>query len=180
MGIFDWLSRKQKKPASVADRRRAAPIDKAIARLSVASDEARVAAAMDLLKSSDYEIRAAAASEVARLKIKAVGVWYELANALSDDYESVRQASAKAFWALDGVSYAIRSLRDEHENPAHMNRESALRGIHTLMEVAPEKSSFDDLLKENWQDCPILKRNDLRKSEELPEHKDGDERPECV
>lgn len=180
MGIFDWLRRKQKQPASVAEDRRATPVDNAISRLSVASEEARVGAAMELLKSSDHEVRAAVASEVARLEIKAVGVWYELANALADDHESVRQASAKAFWQLDGVGYAIRSLRDEHENPAHMNRESALRGIHTLMEVAPEKSNFDDLLKENWQDCPILKRNDLSKSEKLPEQKDSDERPECV
>lgn len=180
MGIFDWLRRKQKQPASVAEDRRATPVDNAISRLSVASDEARVGAAMELLKSSDHEVRAAVASEVARLEIKAVGVWYELANALADDHESVRQASAKAFWQLDGVGYAIRSLRDEHENPAHMNRESALRGIHTLMEVAPEKSNFDDLLKENWQDCPILKRDDLSKSEKLPEQKDSDERPECV
>jgi len=180
MGIFDWLRRKQKQPASVAEDRRATPVDNAISRLSVASDEARVGAAMELLKSSDHEVRAAVASEVARLEIKAVGVWYELANALADDHESVRQASAKAFWQLDGVGYAIRSLRDEHENPAHMNSESALRGIHALMEVAPEKSNFDDLLKENWQDCPILKRNDLSKSEKLPAQKDDDERPECA
>lgn len=180
MGIFDWLRRKQKQPASIPERIRTAPIDKAIAKLSEASNEARVSTARDLLKSSDYKIRAAVASEVARLAIKAVGVWYELANALADDYESVRRASAKAFWQLGGVGYAIKSLRDEYENPEHMNRESALRGINTLMEVAPERSNFEDLLKENWQDCPILKRNDLDKSEKLPVQKDGDERPECA
>ncbi|NQT83783.1 hypothetical protein HQ563_12200 [bacterium] len=156
MGIFDWLRRKQKEPASVAERRRTTPVDDAIARLSDASDEERVGAAMELLKSSDYGVRAAVASELARLEIKAVGVWYELANALADGYESVRLASAKAFWQLDGVGYAIRSLRDEHENPAHISREFALRGIRTLMEAAPEKTNFDNLLKENWQDCPLL------------------------
>lgn len=180
MGIFDWLRRKQKQPASVPESRIEALIDSAISRLSVASDEAKVPLAIELLKSSDYEIRAAIASEVARLEIKAVGVWYELANALGDDYELVRQASAKAFWQLDGVSCAIRSLRDEHENPAHMNRGSALKGIHNLMKVASEKADFIDLLKENWQDCPILKRNGLGEYEQLAEQKDSDERPECA
>ncbi len=74
MGIFDWLRRKQKQPASVAEDRRATPVDNAISRLSVASDEARVGAAMELLKSSDHEVRTAVASEVARLEIKAVAV----------------------------------------------------------------------------------------------------------
>lgn len=158
-------------------------VDKAVARLSAASGETRVAAAMELLKSPSYEVRAAIASEVARLKINAVGPWYELANALADDVESVRQASAKAFWQLNelgGISYAIRSLRDEHESPAHMDRESALRGIHTLMEAAPEKRSFVDLLQENWEDCPIHISHDLSKSEKSPKQKDGDERPECA
>jgi hypothetical protein len=72
--------------------------------LSDASNEERVGAVMELLKSSDCGVRAAVASEVARLEIKAVGVWYELANALADDYESVRLASAKTFWQLPTVS----------------------------------------------------------------------------
>lgn len=115
---------------------------------------------MELLKSSDSEVKAAIASEIARLDIKAVGVWYELANALADEYEPVRIASAETFWELEGVGYAIRSLRDEHENPApHMSKESVLRGICTLKETAPEKTDFESLLKENWQDCPILKRS---------------------
>ena len=156
MGIFDWLHLKQKKPESVTERRRATPVEDAIARLSNASDEARIGVAMELLKSLDSEIRTAVASEVARLEIKAVGVWYELANTLADDYESVRIASAKAFWQLEGVGYAIRSLRDEHENPAHMSKEGALSGINALLETAGDKSIFEQLLKENWNTCPQL------------------------
>lgn len=152
MGLIARLLRKQKKPASNI------PAKNAIARLSEATHETRVPIAVKLLRTSDYEVKAAVASEIGRLKIRAVGVWYELANALADDHEFVRLASAKAFWQLEGVGYAIRSLRDEHENPANMSKESALRGIRTLMETASEKINFENLLKENWQDCPIHKR----------------------
>lgn len=156
MGILDWLRRKQKEPASVVKQNRAMPFDNAIARLSDASNEERVGAAMELLKSSDYEVRAAVASEIARLKIAAVGVWYELANTLADGHESVRLASAKSFWQLEGVGYAIRSLRDEHENPAHMTKHQALEGIRALLMTADDKSVFIGLLRDNWQDCPQL------------------------
>lgn len=156
MGILDWLRRKQKESASVVRQKRAMPVDNTIARLSDASNEKRVGVAMELLKSLDYEVRAAVASEVARLKIEAVGVWYELANALADDYESVRLASAKTFWQLEGVGYAIRSLRDEHENPARMTKQQALEGIEILLKTADDKPIFIALLRDNWQDYPQL------------------------
>lgn len=90
------------------------------------------------------------------MKIEAIGVWYELANTLADDYESVRLASAKTFWQLEGVGYAIRSLRDEHENPARLTKQQALEGIRALLKTADNKSIFIALLRDNWQDCPQL------------------------
>jgi hypothetical protein len=156
VGILDWLRRKRKEPGVAAAGQEAKSAADAIARLSDLSDEERVAAAVDLLKSPGFQVRAAAARKVAALKIKAVGVWHELATALADDKQPVRLAAAKAFWQLDGASYAIRSLRDEHESPALMSRESALKGIRALMETAPEKVDFGELLRENWQDCPVL------------------------
>jgi HEAT repeat protein len=163
-----------KEPAPVSERRKAAPVDNVIARLSDVSDEERVGVAMELLKSSDYAGRAAVASEVARLEIKAVGVWYELANALADDYESVRLASAKAFWQLDGVGYAIRSLRDEHEVPAHMTRKQALEGIEVLLKTADDKSVFIALLRDNWQDYPQLDDLEKEYAEEVRENEQPD------
>lgn len=113
---------------------------------------------MELLNDPNYEIRAAVASVTARLGIKAVGVWFELANRLGDDYEKVRLEAAKAFWQLKGVGYAIRSLRDEFDAPAHMSKEEVLRGIDALREVSPDKSTFEKLLEENWEDCPRIKK----------------------
>lgn len=150
------MNRKRKKPASAAKQKRATSIDDAIARLSDASDEERVGTAMELLKSSDSGVRAAVASEVAQLEIKAVGVWYELANTLADDYESVRLASAKAFWQLGGVDYAIRSLRDEYEAPAHMSKNDALRGINIFRETSDDQLVFRKLIEENWPDYPQI------------------------
>lgn len=124
--------------------------DDAIAVLSDASD--KVKTAMELLKYGNYEVRGAVASEVARLGIRAVGVWFELANTLGDPFEEVRMRSAKAFWKLEGVDYAIRSLRDEYENPAHMRKEDALKGIRALRETADDESAFETLFKENWED----------------------------
>ncbi|MFO8090472.1 MAG: hypothetical protein R6U13_11585 [Desulfatiglandaceae bacterium] len=136
MAIFDWLHRKQKEHEPQPERQRATPVDNAIARLNDDSDEDRVVVAMELLKSLDSEVKAAIASEIARLDIKAMGVWYELANALADDHEPLRMSSAETFWRLEGVGYAIRSLRDEYESSAHMSKESALRGIRILKEAA--------------------------------------------
>jgi len=138
------------------------PLDLAIKKLSDTSDEERVGVAIGLLKSSNAETRAAVVSKISDLEIKAVGVWSELANALADDFESVRHASAKAFWQLDGVDFAIRSLRDEHEVPAHMTRKQALDGIEILLKTAKDKSVFIALLRDNWQDYPKL--DDLEKS----------------
>ncbi len=152
MGIFDRLFGKKKEKARV--NKKADVVEGAIARLSNASDEKRVEIAMELLKHPNYEIRAAVASVTGRSGIKAVGVWFELANRLGDDYEKVRLEAAKAFWQLEGVGYAIRSLRDEYENPAHMSKENALRGINTLRETGDDKSAFEKLLEENWEDCP--------------------------
>jgi hypothetical protein len=154
MGMFNRLRRKRKEPNFSTERKSATHVDDAIARLSDASDKDKVVTAMELLKSSDSEIRAAVASEVARLEIKAVGVWYELANALGDEYESVRIASAKAFWQLGGVEYAIRSLRDEYEAPAHMDKKAALKGISALKKTAGNSLAFEETIKSNWEKCP--------------------------
>ena len=156
MGILGRLRGKRKEPGRAAGGRGVAPVLNAIARVSDASDKERVGVAIELLKSSNHLVRAGVASEVARLEIKGVGIWYELANTLADDYEVVRLASAKTFWQLDGVGYAIRSLLDEHENPAHMTRDQALEGIRALMMTASDKSVFIALLRENWPDCPKL------------------------
>lgn len=156
MGIFDWLFRKRKESAATTESIRNTLVDDAIAKLSDASTEARVEVSMALLKSSDSEVRAAVASEVARLEIRAVGAWYELANALADDYESVRGASAKAFWQLNGVDYAIRSLRDEHRAPTHMSKSDALRGINVLRETCDDQLFFKKLIEENWSDYPQM------------------------
>jgi hypothetical protein len=126
----------------------------AIARLSNASDKQKVVIAMELLKDPNYEVRGAVASEIARLNIRAVGPWFELANRLGDDHEEVRIKAAQAFWKLGAVDYAIRSLRDEYENPAHMSMGDALRGIEVLRSMAEDKSVFEKLLRENWSDCP--------------------------
>lgn len=128
--------------------------DRAVSRLSSASEEERVALAMELLKSPDAEVREAVAGQVARLGIRGVGAWYELANALADDAEVVRHAAAGAFWKLDGVGYAIRSMRDEYVGPQHMSKSAALRGIAVLREKASDKARFAELLRENWEDCP--------------------------
>jgi len=156
MGIFDWLFDKKKEKARV--NKKADVVEGAIARVSNASDEKKTEIAMELLKHPNYEIRVAVASVTARLGIKTVGVWFELANRLGDDYEKVRLEAAKAFWQLEGVDYAIRSLRDEFDAPAHMSKEDALRGIDALREVSPDKLTFEKLLEENWEDCPRIKK----------------------
>lgn len=156
MGIFEWLFRKQKGPSPGPKGSEASLVDSAIARLSNGSDEARVPIAMELLRSSDYRVKAAVASEAARLQIRAVGVWYELANALADEHEEVRLESAKAFWKLSGADYAIRSLRDEYENPAHMGKKDALRGLYALKKTVDDVSTLEELLKSNWKDCPTV------------------------
>jgi hypothetical protein len=145
------------------------PVDDAIPKLSDFSKEKRVEVSMALLKSPRPEVRAAVAYSVARLEIRAVGAWYELANALADDYESVRRASAEAFWQLNGVDYAIRSLRDEHGNPAHMTKQQALEGIRTLLKATDDKSVFIALLKDNWQDCPLLAELEKEVASSAPE-----------
>ena len=133
-------------------------VNDVIARLSAASDEEQVKLAMELLKNPNYMVRASVASEVARLEIRAVGVWFELANMLADGHEEARTESAKAFWKLKGVDYAIRSLRDEYENPAHISKEDALVGITALRETADDETAFEKLLEENWEDCPRIKK----------------------
>ena len=109
---------------------------------------------MELLRSPNAEVRAAVSSEVAKLGIRGIGAWYELANALADHSDAVRQAAAKAFGELGGVDYAIRSMRDEYRNPEHMSRSAALRGVSTLSDSAPDKARFAELLQENWEDYP--------------------------
>jgi len=146
MGIFDKF-RKDKDEKGIGGE--VGSTDDAIARLSDASDEGKVELAMNLLKNPNYMVRVSAASEVARLGIRAVGVWFELANMLADGHEEARTESAKAFWELKGVDYAIRSLRDEYENPAHINKEDALVGITALRETADDETAFEKLLKEN-------------------------------
>lgn len=156
MGILDKLF--GKKQEKVRASKKADVVEGAIARVSDASDEKRIEIAMELLKHPNYEIRAAVASITAKLGIEAVGVWFELANKLGDDYEKVRLEAAKAFWQLKGVDYAIRSLRDEFDAPAHMGKEEALRGIDALREISLDKSTFAKLLEENWEDCPRIKK----------------------
>jgi hypothetical protein len=125
----------------------------AITQLSDAPDEKKVEIAVELLKNPNHEIRNLIISELANLNIRAVGVWFELVNRLADEHESVRKNSAEAFWKLDAVDYAIRSLRDEYENPAHMRKPDALRGIDILRQSG-EKSTFENLLEENWEHYP--------------------------
>lgn len=62
---------------------------------------------MKLLKHPNHRVRSAVASEIARLDIHAVGVWFELANRLADNIEEVGIMSAETFWKLKGVDYAI-------------------------------------------------------------------------
>lgn len=122
--------------------------------LSNASDKKRVEIAMELLKHWDPVIRTAVASVTARLGIKALGVWFELVNRLADEHPEVRLEAAKAFWQLKGVDYAIRSLLDEFNAPAHMSKEDALGGIDALRQVSSDKSTLEKLLEENWEDYP--------------------------
>lgn len=168
MGILDKLFGKKKE--KVRASKKVDVVESAIARVSNASDEKRVEIAMELLKHPNYEIRAAVASVTARLGIKAVGVWFELANRLGDDYEKVRLEAAKAFWQLEGVGYAIRSLRDEFDAPAHISKEEALRGIDALRLVSPDQTTFEKLLEENWEDCPRIVK-DIDKGEKV-EHEE--------
>lgn len=39
-----------------------------------------------------------------------------------------------------------------------MSKEEALRGIDVLREVSSNKSTFEKLLEENWEDCPRTKK----------------------
>lgn len=168
MGMFGWLHRKRKDSESVSKLRGVTAINDAIAKLSDISDEERVGKAIELLKASDFEVRAAVASAIARLEIKSVGVWYELTNTLTDDHESVCLSSAKAFWQLGGVDYAIRSLRDEYEAPAHMSKSDALKGINFLRDTSDDQFIFNKLIKENWPECPqISSIKDVKKEEKI-------------
>ena len=121
---------------------------------------------MELLKHSNYKIRAAAASATVKFAIETLGVWFELANRLADDYEEVRLEAAKALWQFEGgAKYAVRSLRDEFNAPAHMTREDALRGIDVLRRVASDKPAFEKLLRENWGDyCKVEKKDEQKGS----------------
>lgn len=123
-------------------------------RLAEAPEEERVSMAMELLTSPDPTVRAAVAGEVARLGIRGVGALYEMANALADDMEEVRSAAAAAFWRLESVAYAIRSMRDEHAAPSHMSREEALRGLECLRAAAPDEEVFAELVAEHWPGAP--------------------------
>jgi len=130
--------------------------DGKIARLARATGAEQIDLTVELLRDPSQEIKSDVISLVVRLKINALGVLFELVNILADEDDSVSLEAAKALWNLDSVEYAIRSLQDEHENPANMSKESALRGIKSLMKAASEKTEFDNLLKEKWQNCPLL------------------------
>lgn len=123
-------------------------------KLTGVSDDEKIKNVMELLKTPDLDTRVVTASQVAKLNIEAVGVWYELANTLADEHEEVRLSSAKAFWELKGVDYAIRSLRDEYNVPAHMSQQAALKGIHALKTTSEDTKAFDELIKNNWGECP--------------------------
>jgi hypothetical protein len=105
---------------------------------------------IEFLRDGDSDVRALTATEIARFNIRAIGVWFELANMLADDYKRVRLRAAKAFWKLDGVDYAIASLMDEYEAPAHMSKSDALRGMVVLKETSDDLLGFRKLIKENW------------------------------
>ena len=149
MKIFNWLRRKQKESSLKS------PVEVALAKLSDASEEEKSNVAIELLKSSDPDIKKSVAIEIARMKIKSAGVSFELVNALGDFSKSVRRVSAEVLWKLEHIDFAIRSLRDEYEAQAHMNREEVRRAIYTLDRAAPVETNFENLLKENWKDCPI-------------------------
>ncbi len=150
IGIFDKFKKKDEKK----ERKTIESGEDAITQLSQASDEKKIELTMELLKHWDYKVRNAIISAVVRQEIRAIGVWFELANRLADGIGEVRMNAAKAFWELDGIDYAIRSLRDEYTTPAHMSKNAALKGINALRKTAKDESIFENLLNENWENYP--------------------------
>lgn len=130
---------------------------KVMERLKNAPEEKRTEIAVELLKHPNYKTRVIVASLIARLGIKTIGVWFELANRLADDHKEVRLEAAKAFWNLGGVDYAIHSLRDEFNTPAHMSSVEAFKGIQVLRQ-ASFSPTFKNLLEENWPEFPKVKK----------------------
>jgi HEAT repeat protein len=125
-----------------------------VRKLSGVSEDEKISNAIELLKTQDLETRIVTASLLAKLGIEAVGVWYELANTLGDEHEEMRFSAAKAFWELEGVDYAIRSLRDEYNSPEHMKKKDAIKGIYALKKTSDNALTFYGLIKTNWEECP--------------------------
>lgn len=136
--------------------------EKILKSLTKVSEKEKVEIAIKLLKDSIPIIRGKAASEIARVGIRAVGVWYELANRLADASGDVRLKAAEAFWKLEGVDYAIRSLRDEYLNPAHMTNQEVFRGIYALLVTSQNRHAFKDILSSNWKSFPRYQLEILR------------------
>lgn len=79
------------------------------------------------------------------------GVIYELINLLGHDHPQVRSEAARTLVDLEMVGFALRSLKDEYQYPAHMSKDQALAAVRLLEQTLNNPTLWQGLYQENWE-----------------------------
>lgn len=108
-------------------------------------------AVMAHLKGGDVAACLAAIRAAREQKMTQGGIVYELINLLGHADGRVRSEAALTLVRLEMVGFALRSLKDEYQFPAHMGKDQALQAVKLLEQTLNDPAQWAALHQENWE-----------------------------
>ncbi|MBI4799735.1 MAG: hypothetical protein HY794_13615 [Desulfarculus sp.] len=107
-------------------------------------------AVMAHLKGGDVTTRLAAIRAAREYKMTQGGIIYEVINLLGHGDQQVRSEAALTLVRLDMVGFALRSLKDEYQYPAHMSQDQAQAAVKLLEQTLNDPAQWPGLYQDNW------------------------------
>jgi hypothetical protein len=104
------------------------------------------------LKSGDKNLQLKAIKIAKDHSMNQIGVLYELVNLLGGYEPEVRSVAADAIVTLDAAKYAVRSLKDEYQYPANMEKEQVKSALELLMNRVGNDQEWALIYKESWEE----------------------------